>query len=489
MMTDVLPRSIVKTSGHLILLLLLVSLFFATPAFSITKSDGDKITIMLNEECVNLNKDKLAGLLASRLASDGETSLSPEMFKIMEGVIKRTDFDGIAEEKSVEIIGLVSEAYKRGAPLEYLDEIFDVAYVNTISVDQMYAAGNALREFHDSDVPQDVYEEFVYHSIENGWDPAILPVMTRGLIYGTDRGLDAGRVALIIMLDVKNGELKNKTPEQLVLNSIKLVREKEPAKWKPMSVVEKEMAAKHNKKEDLESTRRRLEQDMQQKERAMAKAETELKELREYPDAKLSPTERTKIDRDMEEMIKSFQTELAKFQQNHTNVVAELAKLGDEMKQENARKERDRQEKRERELSRNREQVEAYGKKGRLNRDKLNASVARYLGTPYRFGGDSERGIDCSAFTRRVYRDQGVELPRNSRAQARVSKSYGYNNVKTGDLIFFDTSITGTISHVGVYLGNNQFSHASSSRGVTKSSLREKYYAKRFVKAGRIFLE
>jgi lipoprotein Spr len=113
--------------------------------------------------------------------------------------------------------------------------------------------------------------------------------------------------------------------------------------------------------------------------------------------------------------------------------------------------------------------------------------VDRLIGTPYRFGGDSERGIDCSAFTRRVYRSQNVELPRNSREQARVSTSIAYASVRTGDLLFFDTSINGTISQVGVYLGNGTFSHASSSHGVTKSSLKEKYYVKRFARGGRIF--
>lgn len=59
--------------------------------------------------------------------------------------------------------------------------------------------------------------------------------------------------------------------------------------------------------------------------------------------------------------------------------------------------------------------------------------------------------------------------------------------MQPGDLVFFDTSITGSISHVGVYLGSGTFAHASSSKGVTKSNIREKYYSKRFVKANRIF--
>lgn len=130
-----------------------------------------------------------------------------------------------------------------------------------------------------------------------------------------------------------------------------------------------------------------------------------------------------------------------------------------------------------------------FGKKGRLNAELLLSSVDRYLGTPYRYGGDSEAGIDCSAFTRRVYRDQGIELPRSAREQSRVGAGMPNGYVQAGDLVFFDPSIVGSISHVDVSIGDNMFAHASSSRGVVKSSLRERYYQKRFVKANRIFGE
>jgi len=425
--------------------------------------------------------------LNARFSSELEKGLSPDFLRIMEGVIKRTDFDSIAEEKTVELIGLVDGAHRKGAPLEFLDEIFDVAYVNTVSVDQLYAAAVALKEFDSSDVPQDVYEEFVYHSIENGWDPAMMPTFTRGLIYGTDRGLSPQKVALIIMLDVKNGELNKKPPDQLVLDSIKLVREKEPQSWKPMSDVEKDTAARMERKRALERKQKDIDDAINQKERAIIKAESELKSLWEHPAEKAVEVDVEKINRDMQELISSLQTEISKYQQQRGNVVAELETTRKAVEKQQAIKDRERRERRERDRAQVEQNVAVHGKKGRLNRERLNASVDRYIGVAYRFGGDSERGIDCSAFTRRVYRDQGVELPRNSREQAAVGRAVSYNSVTTGDLIFFDASIQGRISHVGVYLGNNVFAHASSSKGVTKSSLKEKYYVKRFVKGGRIF--
>ena len=126
-------------------------------------------------------------------------------------------------------------------------------------------------------------------------------------------------------------------------------------------------------------------------------------------------------------------------------------------------------------------------KTGKLDVVKLYAAVDRYLGIPYRYGGDSETGIDCSAFTRRVYRVNNVELPRTSMEQSHVGFGVGSAPMQPGDLVFFDPSIVGRISHVGVYLGHGEFAHASSSKGVTRSNIREKYYTKRFVKANRLF--
>jgi cell wall-associated NlpC family hydrolase len=469
---------------------LFLSGLFTAPSRSDTPA-MDAVRGIVDRECVNLNKEKLLALVTTQFSADLEKGSSPELLRIMEGVIKRTDFDGIAEEKTVEIIGLVHGAFKKGAPLDFLDEIFDVAYVNTITADQLYAAATALKEFHSSDVPQDIYEEFVYHSIEDGWDPASVPVFSRGLIYGVERGLSPEKIALIIMMDVKNPEYTEKKPEQIVMESIKLVREKEPQKWKPMSEVEKDLALKLDKQRSLEQRKREIDNNIDQKERAFVQAQSELKELREYP---ASPSQgpdvdMDKLNRDLERLLKNLQGEITKYQNQRGNIVAELEATKKAVDRQQAIKNRERRGKREHELSRTQERITAAGKSGRLNEGKLISAVDRLIGTPYRFGGDSERGIDCSAFTRRVYRSQNVELPRNSREQARVGASVAYASVRTGDLIFFDTSINGGISHVGVYLGRGTFAHASSSKGVTRSSLKEKYYVKRFVKGGRIFVD
>lgn len=447
----------------------------------------DDVKSILARECINLSKDRLYALLAPKLASESGANDASEILKIVDGVVKRTDFDGISEEKTVEIISLVLGAFRKGAPLEYLDEIFDVAYAKTVTVDRLAAAAKALKEFSSSDVPQEIYEEFVYHSIEDEWDPEAVPVLTRGLIYGVDRGLSPDKVALIIMLDVRSEERRKNPPEQIVFDAIKLVREKEPQKWKPMSQVEREMAAKLDKKNRLEKQVREIDDQLNQKERALYQAEAEMRELREYPADRQPDIDVEKLNRDLETLVRRLQEDINRSQAQRQSIVAVLDAAKRDIDRQEAIKYRERQAKREHELAKQHERIAIQTKRGRLNQQRLFAAVDKYLGVPYRFGGDSEQGMDCSAFTRRVYRSQNVELPRTSREQARVCTSLSYDSLTTGDLVFFNTSINGLISHVGVYLGNGMFAHASSSKGVTKSSIRERYYVKRFVKGGRVF--
>jgi len=112
--------------------------------------------------------------------------------------------------------------------------------------------------------------------------------------------------------------------------------------------------------------------------------------------------------------------------------------------------------------------------------------VDEWYGVRYRSGGNTKSGVDCSGFTLAVYTAMyGMAIPRVSREQYRISRKISTTELQEGDLVFFNTTGRG-VSHVGVYLGNNRFIHASVSRGVMVSDLFENYYIKRFVGAGRI---
>jgi hypothetical protein len=116
---------------------------------------------------------------------------------------------------------------------------------------------------------------------------------------------------------------------------------------------------------------------------------------------------------------------------------------------------------------------------------KLDNTIGKLMGIDYDYGGTTTSGFDCSGFTGYVFRKLGVDLPRSSREQFATGKKVARDNLRPGDLVFFNTSGNG-VSHVGIYVGENKFAHASSSRGVTITSLSDSYYVKRYIGARRV---
>lgn len=111
--------------------------------------------------------------------------------------------------------------------------------------------------------------------------------------------------------------------------------------------------------------------------------------------------------------------------------------------------------------------------------------VMGFLGAPYRPGGSSVRGLDCSAFVQKVYEFFDVELPRSARAQSRVGECMDRHSLEEGDLVFFNTKRP--LDHVGIYVGKNEFIHASArDRTVRVDRLDSEYYNARFAKAVRL---
>lgn len=117
----------------------------------------------------------------------------------------------------------------------------------------------------------------------------------------------------------------------------------------------------------------------------------------------------------------------------------------------------------------------------------LNDQLANWRGTPYRYGGMSRRGLDCSAFVMMTFRDKfDLRLPRDTRQQAKVGTEIDKEQLLPGDLVFFKTGSGDSGLHVGIYDTDDQFIHASTSRGVTRSSLNNVYWRKNFWQARRI---
>lgn len=125
------------------------------------------------------------------------------------------------------------------------------------------------------------------------------------------------------------------------------------------------------------------------------------------------------------------------------------------------------------------------------NYTKIASYSKKFLGHKYVWGSTGPNTFDCSGFTQNMFRNTaGIRLPRVSREQAKIGKYVEYNELKLGDMVFFDTNKkrTGKVNHVGIYLGNNNFIHASSGKKkvVITNFQKKKFYKNRFLLGRRV---
>ena len=122
------------------------------------------------------------------------------------------------------------------------------------------------------------------------------------------------------------------------------------------------------------------------------------------------------------------------------------------------------------------------------SRRTLLQTAEQWLGVGYRYGGNTQAGVDCSGFVCQVFKAIDRKLPRTSRDQSNVGAIISIESALPGDLVFFNTSGSG-VSHVGMLINNREFVHSSTARGVIVSGLDETYYRQRLVSIKRVLID
>lgn len=120
--------------------------------------------------------------------------------------------------------------------------------------------------------------------------------------------------------------------------------------------------------------------------------------------------------------------------------------------------------------------------------ESLNQISSKYIGVRYSYGGTSSSGFDCSGYVRHVFKELGINsLQRTSGGMYGQGTAVSKSNLEAGDLVFFSTTGGKRVSHVGIFIGNGQFIHASSSKGVMKTNINDKsYWGNKYVGAKRV---
>lgn len=113
-------------------------------------------------------------------------------------------------------------------------------------------------------------------------------------------------------------------------------------------------------------------------------------------------------------------------------------------------------------------------------------NAKKYLGVPYLWGGSTPKGFDCSGYVQYIFAMSGITLPRTTTEQYKVGTYVSKSALRPGDLVFLQNTYRPGISHVGIYIGDGKIIHASSSKGVTISSLSSTYYAQHYYGARRV---
>ncbi|MDR2580802.1 MAG: C40 family peptidase [Fibromonadaceae bacterium] len=116
----------------------------------------------------------------------------------------------------------------------------------------------------------------------------------------------------------------------------------------------------------------------------------------------------------------------------------------------------------------------------------LEKHIEGFLGIPYLWGGNTRDGLDCSAFVQQIFAIYGINLPRTSILQSRIGMRIPKHALLPGDLVFFGVVEKDSVTHVGIYMGNNKFANATTSHGIKYSGLDEPSWLAKYLWATRL---
>ncbi len=483
--------------------LLLTMLISGTACFAQSLTELQLQQMVYSIEGISANEkkelsDQLAVLFRPVTAVE---SLDRKILTNIAGIISACFF----EETSINVIAeLAYKSYlaeKNGAPDVFVQDLALIGISTNLTAAQLEMAAKGIQQFWDTGIDPVVTEYFFSYSLYNGWSENTIEQASQGLLRGVRQGLDARRLALTLIISIDQ-EIQQQPAAQIVtdaINFLTTLKQKAPQESQRQEFAYQEMQQALNNG---------LPEFVASEIYYTAIKDKWSTELIEVVYAGL--LKGTAEGLTPEKLATSIIIRLAQSEQilSPKKLVAEELKFVASLEKKKAQLIRQDEKKFQRQAlptsyrqwqsslpprpSPKREESPQYfnaTNRSALNQQLLWESIQDYLGpppTPYRWGGTSKAGIDCSGFTMNIFRQQGIWLPRTSRQQFLVGSAIT-SILQVGDLVFFSKyGPAYDVTHVGIYIGGDKFVHSSASRGVTVSSLAKGYYRLHYKGARRV---
>ena len=415
---------------------------------------------------------------------------------ISAGIFEQASFNTIAD--------VAAKAYQseiNGAPSMYVEDLALIGFSNPLTQNQLEMAAKSIEKLINNGIEPLVIEELISYGIYNGWKGSTIYAVSDGILTGVSVGLEARKLALSFIISIDQ-ERNKKDVNEIIGENIQFLKtvEKQP----PQETNRRELAYQYLQNALTQNIPRQVGEEIyftaiEEKwptdaikavfnglikghKMGLTTDKLAIAFIVRIAQGLGDVSPENMVEHEIEYIKQLEEKRLTLIKSDHKKHKRELKpinqyqhsyiqpKKAEEKKQKTA--------------------ITYYPTTTRrtLNEGLMKQTIWEFLGpptTPYRWGGSSRRGIDCSGFSQAIYRAQGIYLPRTSRQQVQVGILVR-DQLMFGDLVFFSKYFNNYITHVGIYIGNSKFVHSSGTKGVTISSLNQKYYRARYRGAKRI---